>query len=409
MADVLRGGIAINEVLVDPNSTTNNFDTDGSGAANETDEYIELVNTSSTPIDIGGLQIWDQANDNWFTFPAGTTLAPGGHAMVMTGVQAGGSLPTTGPDDLAFDAGLGGAVINNGGDSIVVYDPAADEYIQATFNGATLDTPESAPAGQYDGFSSTATQVGAGESFGNDIDGFSIQRTPDGAGDFVNGEDPTPAAQNFETSTVCFASGTMIATARGDVCVEDLRPGDLVRTLDHGDQPVRWVFSSRVTAKQLQQTPSLLPVRIKAGKLGGGLPHKDLFVSREHLILVSGEVAKRLFNRDEVLIAAKWLTIDRQCAEIDEACAGVTYTHVMCDNHEILRANGALADSLHLNAASRGVLSDEAWAEIKALFPTIEQVMELGPIPSARLVVLSQHAADLVVAHRNGGTPYLSL
>ena len=98
MADTLLGGIIINEILVDPNGASN-YDTDGNGTAGATDEYVELYNSSSTAIDISGLQLWDQGVGNWFTFPSGTILQPGGHAMVMSGVQAGGSLPTGGPDD----------------------------------------------------------------------------------------------------------------------------------------------------------------------------------------------------------------------------------------------------------------------------------------------------------------------
>ncbi len=144
-------------ILVDPNGASN-YDTDDNGTAAATDEYVELLNTSTTDIDISGLQLWDQGVGNWFTFPPGTILQPGGHAMVMSGVQAGGSLPTGGPDDLFFEAGRGSALINNGGNNVVLYDPAGDEYISATFNGDALDDPTAT----YSGFSATATQSGTG-------------------------------------------------------------------------------------------------------------------------------------------------------------------------------------------------------------------------------------------------------
>lgn len=73
MADILRGGIAINEVLVDLNGATNS-DTDGSGSAGSTDEFIELVDVSSAAIDISGLELWDAEMGHWFTFPPGTIL-----------------------------------------------------------------------------------------------------------------------------------------------------------------------------------------------------------------------------------------------------------------------------------------------------------------------------------------------
>ena len=211
MPDQLLGGIIINEVLVDPNGA-NNFDTDGNGSAQGRDEFLELRNISDTAIDISGLELWDAGRDNWFTFPAGTILQPGAVAVVVRDVTATGSLPAVTGDDLAFDANFGSNVFNNSADNIVVYDPTNDEFIQATYNGDTLDDPTTGST--YAGFSSTATRVGSGEDFGNDQDGFSIQRE---AGVFANNSTPTPGAQNL-----CFVSETLIETPVGFTSVEQL-------------------------------------------------------------------------------------------------------------------------------------------------------------------------------------------
>ena len=172
---ILRGGIVLNEVLIDPNGTQN-FDTDGNGTANNNDEFVELYNLSSSAIDLGGLQLWDEGRDLWFTFPLGTTLGAGKFAVVVGGIQAGGSLPNLPAGNLAFDAGRGTGIINNGGDNVVLYDPDADEYVQFAFNGAAADDPTA----DYTGFSTTATRVGAIEDWGNDTDGISRGRTSDG-------------------------------------------------------------------------------------------------------------------------------------------------------------------------------------------------------------------------------------
>lgn len=229
MADQLLGGIVINEILVDPNGA-NNFDTDGSGTAAATDEFVELYNTSNVAIDISGVQLWDQGAGNWFTFPAGTILQPGAHAMVMVGLQPGGSLPTGGANDLFFDAGRGTAVLNNAGDNVVLHDPTSDTYVQATYNGDTLDDPTSA----YSGFSGSATRIGAGEDFGDDSDGFSIQRGPDGSDEFENQETPTPG-----TTNICFTQGTLFDTPLGSRPIERLNTGDMLITKDNGAQKIQ--------------------------------------------------------------------------------------------------------------------------------------------------------------------------
>ena len=80
--NILDGGIAINEILIDPNGS-NNYDTDGNGTADTCDEFIELYNVSGSTIDISGFQLWDDGSDNWFTFPASTTLGAGNYAVVV--------------------------------------------------------------------------------------------------------------------------------------------------------------------------------------------------------------------------------------------------------------------------------------------------------------------------------------
>ena len=130
---VLGGGVAINEILVNPGGSTAEFDTDQNGTVEDRDEFFELYNLGSPTIDISGWELWDSGNLKWFTFPgsadSGTTLLlAGAYAVVIVGVQTGGSLPTmTNPDSLAFDAGKGSAILGNSGDNVVLYDTGDDE------------------------------------------------------------------------------------------------------------------------------------------------------------------------------------------------------------------------------------------------------------------------------------------
>jgi len=396
MADALLGGIIINEVLVDPNGA-NNFDTDGNGTAAAVDEYVELYNSSGAAIDIGGLELWDAGVGNWFTFPTGTILQPGGHAMVMSGVQSGGSLPSGGPDDLFFDVGRGSALINNGGDNIVVYDPNADEYIQAMFNGDAQDNPPT----DYAGFSGSATRVGFGEDFGNDQDGFSIQRDGDGADTFVNDQTPTPG-----TSNVCFTRGTHMATPDGPRLIEDLRPGDVLLTRDHWAQRIKWIWARYRTQEDIAANDKLHTVRIRKGALGGGLPERVLHVSRQHRMLVRSKVAQRLFGCDEVLVAAKDLT---RLPGIDIVAPkmGVTYYHILMDNHEILFAEGAPAESLYLGGEALNAMEPAARAELCAIFGRDWQSF-LGEVPQpARPLASGRKLHSLASRHRQHGKALL--
>jgi predicted extracellular nuclease/alkaline phosphatase len=178
---ILRGGIVLNEALIDPNDATSNYDTDGDGTAATEDEFVEIYNLSGSPIDIGGLELWDAEQGNWFTVPAATVLGPDSYAVVVAQVQAGGSLPAVPAGNLAFDAGYGGGVIDDGGDNVVLYDPASDDYVQLFFGG----DPAEDPPVDYIGFSNTATRIGTVEDWGTDTDGVSLVREPAGDANVV--------------------------------------------------------------------------------------------------------------------------------------------------------------------------------------------------------------------------------
>ncbi|WP_457650133.1 Hint domain-containing protein [Profundibacter sp.] len=397
MADQLLGGIVINEFLADPNGA-NNFDTDGNGTAAVNDEFVELVNTSNVAIDISGLQLWDKGAGNWFTFPAGTILQPGAHAMVIVGVQAGGSLPTGGPDDLFFDAGHSSSLISNGGDNIVVYDPANDEFIQATFNNDQLDDPTAT----YNGFSTTATRVGLSEDFGNDNDGFSIQRAPDGSDSFINNVTPTPG-----TTNICFTQGTLFETPDGPRRIEHLRPGDLLMTKDNGPQEIRWIWARHCPVEKMLANPALAPIRIAKGALGSGLPRRDLTVSRHHRLMICSKIAKRMYGRAEVLAPAKDLTAIKGI-DVAPVTGGITYYHILMGTHEILLAEGAPAESLYLGSQTLHAIEPAARAELRLIFgPGWDSFID-SPA-SARPFASGQKARNMAARHSKNNQPVLTL
>lgn len=397
MADSLLGGIVINEILVDPNGAAN-FDTDGNGTAHALDEYVEIVNTANVAIDISGLELWDDGVGNWFTFPSGTILQPGGHAMVMSGVQSGGTLPTGGADDLFFDAGRGVSVINNGGDNVVLYDPNNDEYISATFNGDALDNP----VADYTGFSATAAQSGTGENFGSDIDGYSIQRGPDGSDTFVNNEPPTPGYTN-----VCFTGGTWFETANGPALIETLKSGDQLQTTDRGLQTIKWIWAKKWTRNNLRDHPKLRPVKIKSGALGNGLPKQDLMVSRQHRILVVSKIAQRIFNSSEVLVPAKDL-LELEGVDIAVDCEDVTYFHILFDRHEIVFANGVPSESLYLGRHAIDGMDFDAVKELCEIFETDIASLSKMASEAARNFVAGKRVRRLIYSHMKNGKPIIS-
>jgi hypothetical protein len=164
---------------------------------------------------------------------------------------------------------------------------------------------------------------------------------------------------NHENTAVCFVAGTRLATAKGHRPIEKLQVGDLVETLDHGLQPIRWIGNMSVCA-----VGDLAPIRICAGALQN---RRDIFVSPQHRMLVSGWQVELLFGESQVLAAAKMLVNGRTI--VAEPRAQVDYFHLMFDQHEIIFAEGAASESFHPGIEGFDALGEAARAEIIAQFP----------------------------------------
>jgi len=190
----------------------------------------------------------------------------------------------------------------------------------------------------------------------------------------------------------CFVQGSMIETDQGVVDVADLAVGDLVRTMDHGMQPIRWIGARRVWA-----TGNMVPIRILAGALGSGLPTRDLWVSPQHRMLLRSRIAARMFGTPEVLVAAKKLV---GMSGIDMAGQGrfVTYWHILFDHHEIVFADGAASESLYLGPQAQKNIGASAVAEILELFPELAKQFEAPT--SARPLVKGKKQKHLVQRHK---------
>ena len=104
-------------------------------------------------------------------------------------------------------------------------------------------------------------------------------------------------------------------------------------------------MSTTVSQKRQVRSPHLRPIRIVAGALGGGMPTRDLLVSRQHRMVIKSVIALRMFGQSEVLVAAAKL-LDLRGVFVDDSLDEVGYFHLVFDDHEIILAEGAETESL---------------------------------------------------------------
>lgn len=198
-----------------------------------------------------------------------------------------------------------------------------------------------------------------------------------------NGADGRGALLDNVSLIVCFAGETQIATPEGGIPARNLAVGDLVKTAN-GPKPIRWIARRHVRSDEMAEDSRYAPVSIKKGALGGGLPENDLKVSRQHRLLVRSKIAEKMFGISEVLLPAVRLAgLPGIC--IQETPHAIEYVHILLDEHEVLYAEGAPAESMLLGDKALASLTPASIEEIKLIFPgaleASPRILPARPIP----------------------------
>lgn len=156
---------------------------------------------------------------------------------------------------------------------------------------------------------------------------------------------------------ICYLRGTRIQTPEGERGVESLAIGDLVTTADGPAKPVRWVGRRTFRRHGDRWQRKVQPVRIAQGALGGGLPRRDLLVSRKHALLI-----------DRVLVPAKYLVNGSTITLSPQSDTDVLeYFHIELEGHDVVLAEGVAAETLHRDG--RNIEDFDNFAEYHRLYP----------------------------------------
>jgi len=174
----------------------------------------------------------------------------------------------------------------------------------------------------------------------------------------------TPESGVFE---ICFMPDTRIATPTGEVAVETLQIGDLVRTSDGRSMPIRWIGRQTVSVRFADELR--LPVRVQAGALAEGVPSRDLFVSPAHALSVAGVLVQA-----GALVNGATITRERDVPPI------FVYYHVELDDHSLILAENTPAETFIDNVGRSGF---DNWEEHQKLYPAGRAMMEM-PNPRAK-------------------------
>jgi hypothetical protein len=300
--------------------------------------------------------------------PDGYSGGSGGAAVGGEGSGVGGGgggLTGNGSDG---ESGTGGASFANGGAGGA--NPNGTYGAAGGFGGGGGgDYGGGGGGGGYTGGDNLSNYGGGGGSY-LDSSGTSTITPTDALAPGQNGD----GLVTFEL--LCFLEGTLIATPDGPRPVEDLRIGDLVLTADGAVAPVRWMGRRTLQAfgpeGYLRADPlRVMPIRIRAGALGAGLPERDLLVSPDHAILI-----------DDILVQAGALVNGFSVVRENRLPERFTFHHVELADHALILAEGVPAETFVDNVDRLGF---DNWAEHAALYGNEPSIAEM-PYPRRSLI-----------------------
>ncbi|TNJ48081.1 Hint domain-containing protein [Phaeobacter sp. B1627] len=177
----------------------------------------------------------------------------------------------------------------------------------------------------------------------------------------------------------CFTPGVRIATKRGAVAVEDLRPGDLLQTADNGYQPVLWVGRRDLTAAELDLMPELRPVKIRPGSPLGN--SDSILVSPQHRFFIRRSLLGDLSSLRESFLRARLMCqVAPETARVQTTDRGISYLHVLTPQHEVIFADGIATETLWPGPMALRGLSTQDQHELFTLFPDLRTAIAPDPI-----------------------------
>jgi Tol biopolymer transport system component len=312
------------------------------------------------------------------TEEAGLTIAATGSLTIGAGGNAVAPVIDGGAIEFASGSSVTGTISFTGTGGVLVID-------------ANPDGSTTVPANTITGFAPGDTIELAGVPYVANEDSYTVATAgtltidADGtyytlniAGAYV-GETGFVLSNDIQiTEVTCYVEGTRILTTQGEVEVQNLAIGDMLPTLHGGAKRIKWIGVRGYDGRFIAGSRIALPVCIKAGALGSGIPARDLWVSPGHAICFGDALvhASRLVNGVSIIQA--------------EAVEQVTYYHIEMESHEIIFAENCPAETFmdeHFrqqfhNAAAYEALYPGEQAPSVACLPRLDDGFQLHGIQS---------------------------
>jgi hypothetical protein len=194
-----------------------------------------------------------------------------------------------------------------------------------------------------------------------------------------------PALPAFEAAFSAFARGAPVQTERGVIAVEDLMPGDRVRTVGHGIKPLLWKGSTTVVPSTQGQSPEMGHLtRISSEAFGFGRPSSDLVFGPAAQFYHGAPGVHQLTGQDGAFFPLRDFIDGVNVVELTPM-SPVPVFHLGFATQEQIIVGGLEVESYHPGSLSAFDLRGDMLNLFLSLFPGRRSLSDFGPASYRRL------------------------
>jgi hypothetical protein len=192
-----------------------------------------------------------------------------------------------------------------------------------------------------------------------------------------------PASPFFEECATAFARGTLIDTVRGHVAIEDLVPGDYIKTAG-GTEPVTWIGSTTYVPGHDKSATTLTHMtRITTDAFGMGQPPMDLLLGPAARMVIRHAKLDKLLGKDAVLAPVADYADGDRFLQVTPMGAVQVY-HLMVQRHSTIRIGGIEMETYHPGNSAGQTLGHNMRGLYLTMFPNIADLDDFGQVSMTR-------------------------
>lgn len=205
-----------------------------------------------------------------------------------------------------------------------------------------------------------------------------------------------PAIPVVEAACSSLARGALVSTVQGHVAVEDLEPGMMVNTNDHGPLMLKWVGSYDMSPREAQANERARMFRITADAFGLNKPGQDIMLAPRAHVLLRDAACKPMFGLEKAFAPVRAFEDGMNVISVTPM-SPVSLFNIAFDRQATISVNGIEIESYHPGPYGETLMDDEMMYALLRLFPHVRNLSAFGPQDIDRLTAFE------VKALREGG------